>query len=457
MNDTQGAFGDSGSLTLGRGMTAPIRAGELAVVIGAGESGAAASRLLAALGAKVRLVEKNVDRVCDELRTLAKSGALELLTGEHDAGQFKGAALAVTSPGVPLATLQPLLEKAGGVPLISELELALRYCSEPILALTGTSGKTTTVSLAAAMLEESGKKVFLGGNIGTPLSRYALRKEKADVLVLELSSFQLQGTQSLRPRVAVLLNLSVNHLDHHADMEEYSEAKFSIFARQSAEDLAVLPPELVRTYKSKGFAARLEVFEPGRRFANMRLLGRHNIANAEAAWLACREFGVGEADAARAAEAFAPLRHRLENAGEINGVLYVNDSKSTTVDSLAAALGSFESRVILLAGGKFKGGDLASLRPLLQEKAKAVFLFGASREIFEEAWRGAAPLHWYADLPAAMLRLRGATAPGDVVLLSPATSSYDLYANYKERGNHFCRLVEDLRMGAAFASPGAGK
>lgn len=453
MTDTQTARSPQ-SLALAPGMAAPVNAGELAVVVGAGESGAAASRLLAALGARVRLVEKNADHVCGEVRALANDGLLELLTGEHTAAQFAGAALAVTSPGVPLSVLAPFLEEAGGPPLVSELELALRYTHEPILAVTGTSGKTTTVSLAAAMLEEGGKKVFLGGNIGTPLCRYLLRKEKADVLVLELSSFQLQGTASLKPRVAVILNLSANHLDHHDSMEEYSAAKFSIFSRQGPDDLAVLPPELVSAYVEGGFAARLEVFEPGKRFLHMRLLGRHNVANAEAAWLACREFGLREADAVRAAEAFAPLRHRLENAGEINGVLYVNDSKSTTVDALAAALRSFESHVILLAGGKFKGGDLRSLRPLLEEKVKAVYLFGASREVFEEAWRGAAPLAWDADLTGALLRLRECAVPGDVVLLSPATSSYDLYENYKERGNHFCRLVEDLRMGAAFAAPG---
>ena len=435
-------------------MTAPVAPGQLAVVVGAGESGAAAACLLAALGANVRLVEKNAAHVSDEIRSLAGSGALELQTGDHDAGQFAGAALVVTSPGVPLGVLRPFLDQAGNPPLMSELELALRYTHEAILAVTGTSGKTTTVSLAAAMLEEGGKKVFLGGNIGTPLSRYVLRGEKADVLVLELSSFQLQGTSSLRPRVAVILNLSPNHLDHHADLEEYREAKFRIFARQGKDDVAILPPELARRYVEGGFAAQLETLAPGKRFASMRLLGRHNIANAEAAWLACREFGVSEADAARAAETFVPLRHRLENAGEIDGVLYVNDSKSTTVDSLAAALDSFESQIILLAGGKFKGGDLVSLRPALETRVKAIFLFGASRDIFEEAWQGAAPIHWDADLTGAMLRVKAAAEPGDVVLLSPATASYDLYANYEERGNHFCRLVEDLRMDAAFAPPG---
>jgi UDP-N-acetylmuramoylalanine--D-glutamate ligase len=434
-------------------MDAPIRSGEMAVVVGSGESGAAAARLLAAVGARVRLVEREAAHVSAEVRALEHEGCLELLTGEHSPEQFRGAALVVVSPGVPLHILRPLLANAGNPPLMAELELALRYVHEPILAVTGTSGKTTTVSLAASMLEEGGKKVFLGGNIGTPLSRYVLGEDKADVLALELSSFQLQGTRSLGPRVAILLNLAPNHLDHHANFAEYRAAKFSIFARQTGTDLAILPPELEDEYRQAGYRARLEIFRPSERFGRMHLLGGHNTANAEAAWLACREFGVAEAAAIRAAQTFAPLRHRLENAGEVDGVRYVNDSKSTTVDALRAALMSFAGPTILLAGGKFKGGDLESLRPLLRERVKAALLFGASREIFEEAWKGATPVFWDTAMAPALERARTLAAPGDVVLLSPATSSFDAYANYKERGNHFCRLVEDMRMGAALASP----
>ena len=437
------------------GMSAPVREGELAVVVGAGASGAAAARLLCALGARVRLVDRNT-AVSAAVRDMASEAGIELLCGEHTAGQFQGAALVVTSPGVPLGILAPFLAEIGNPPLIAEMELALRYVSEPILAVTGTSGKTTTVSLAAAMLEAAGKKVFLGGNIGTPLSDYVLSaverpEEKADVLVLEMSSFQLQGSEHLHPRVAVLLNLSPNHLDHHKDMAEYGEAKFRIFALQDERDLALVPEELLTEYRKRGFKARAAVFGPSARFAQSRLLGRHNTANAEAAWLAAKEFGVGEEASARAVAAFAPLRHRLEPAGEVDGVLYVNDTKSTTVDAMRVALQSFDAPVLLLAGGKFKGGDLESLTPLLREKVKAVALFGASRDIFEAAWQGAASLTWDPDLPSAVRRLRDLAAPGDVVLLSPATSSFDLYENYKARGDHFCRLVQSMQDGGIIA------
>ncbi len=427
------------------GMAAPIRAGGLAVVVGAGASGLAALRLLAALGARTRLLDKK--EFSPETRAMVGELGVELIAGEHTPGQFAGADLVVTSPGVPMSVLRPLLASAGNPPLIAETELALRYVNEPVLAVTGSSGKTTTVSLAAAMLEAAGKKVFLGGNIGTPLSDYVLgqyKQDKADVLVLELSSFQLQGCVSVRPRAAVLLNLTANHLDQHADMAEYAEAKFSLFARQTADDLAVLPPELADEYRRRGFAGRLEIFADKGRFTGMRLLGRHNAANAEAAYLACREFGVTEAEAARAAAAFEPLRHRLERAGVVRGALYVNDSKCTTVESMRAALNSFDAPVVLLAGGKFKGGDLASLVPLLRERVKAVALFGASREIFEQAWQGVVPLSWDADLGAAMARVGRVAESGDVVLLSPGTSSYDLYNNYKERGDHFCSLVTSM-------------
>jgi len=489
---------------LAPGMAAPIRPGELAVVVGAGESGAAAARLLHALGARVRLVDRDCAGVSPALRAEQEALGTEILCGPHSPEQFAGASLVVTSPGVPLAVLEPFLRKAGDgsligeaakpsllaeaatpsllaeaatPPLIAEVELALRYVREPILAVTGTSGKTTTVSLAAAMLEAAGKKVFLGGNIGTPLSDYVLRaapdtkegaENRADVLVLELSSFQLQGSEHLHPRVAVLLNLSPNHLDHHKDMAEYSEAKFRIFALQDESDLALLPllpllplspesPEsLMEEYRKRGFKGRVLTFGPSKRFTRTSLLGKHNAANAEAAYLACREFGVSESVAAEAVAAFSPLSHRLESVGEVDGVLYVNDSKSTTVDSMRVALESFVVPVLLLAGGRFKGGDLLSLHPLLRDKVKAVGLFGAGREIFEPAWQGVVPMTWDPDLPSAFLRLRAMAEPGDVVLLSPATASFDLYENYKARGDHFRRLVRDLREGKPIAPIAGG-
>jgi UDP-N-acetylmuramoylalanine--D-glutamate ligase len=428
----------------------PVRPGELAVVVGAGVSGEAAARLLAAAGIRVRVLESRAENVSEKFREYARPAGVEILTGEHSPEQFAGAALVVASPGVPARVLLALLEAAaprgpsGGLPpLMGEMELALSLTDEPILAVTGSSGKTTTTSLAAAMLREAGRSVFLGGNIGTPLSAYVLEGKRADVLVLELSSFQLQGCTSLRPKAGIFLNLTPNHLDRHADMAEYADAKFSLFARQTSEDLAVLPPELEEEFQRRGFAGRREIFVDQGRFPRTRLMGRHNAANAEAAYLAARAFGVDEETAARAVAGFTPLRHRLEPAGCLDGVRYVNDSKCTTVDSLRVALSSFDVPVVLLAGGRFKGGDLSGLGDLLRQRVKAVVLFGACREVFESAWKGIVPLSWHEGLEPAFAEARRAAARGDVVLLSPATASYDLYANYKERGDHFCRLVRE--------------
>ncbi len=416
----------------------------LAVIVGAGESGQAAARLLAHKGVRVRILERDSAGITPAFQEEIRTSGMELLCGAHTPEQFSGADFVVTSPGVPLHVLAPFLTAAGNPPLLGEMELALAFTHEPILAVTGTSGKTTTVSLAAAMLNAAGKTVFLGGNIGTPLSSYVLGQEKADVLVLEISSFQLQGCHTLHPHVAMIINLTENHLDHHKTMQEYTDAKFSIFALQNADNFAILPPELAEEYHRRGHAAPLEVFTATNRFPHMQLAGKHNAANAEAAYLACRVFGVSEEAAAKAVAEFLPLRHRLETAARHADVLYVNDSKCTTVEAMRAALESFDTPVILLAGGKFKGGDLASLRSLLQKQVKAVVLFGASRDIFETAWAGAAPITWDANLDAAFARAAGLATAHDVVLLSPATASYDLYNNYKERGDHFCRLASAL-------------
>lgn len=421
-------------------------AGDLAVVVGAGRSGLAAANLLAREGVKTRLLERNPDAVSEASKAeLARKG-IELCIGEHDVGQFADAELVIPSPGMPVSSLEQWLGQLERRPeVISELELAWRFLeNDPVLAVTGTSGKTTTCSLAAAMLKNQGYSVFLGGNIGTPLSEYILSGRKADVIVLECSSFQLQGCSTFCPRVAVLLNLSPNHLDHHKNMAEYAEAKFRIFRCQEEGDLALLGPGLETIAANFSIPARKLTLEDSGTFTESRLLGAHNRLNAEAAWQGARFFGVNLENARKAVAAFAPLPHRLEDLGEIRGVQYVNDSKCTTVAALRVALEAFDRPVRLLAGGKFKGGNLAALAPLIKEKVVEVALFGASREYFEQAWAGLVPISWHETMREAVARLRGGAARGDVILLAPATSSFDLYSNYKERGEDFRRIVSEL-------------
>lgn len=425
-----------------------IKAGGLAVVVGAGRSGKAAARLLVRQGARVRLLESD-PRALDQASAEAlRAEGIELVLGEQGPELFAGAGLVVPSPGLPLVRLRELMgphADAEGTEILAEMELAWRALDgEPVLAVTGTSGKTTTVSLAAAMLREQGLRVFLGGNIGTPLSEYLLSGEKADVLVLEVSSFQLQGCTTFHPRAAVILNISPNHLDYHKDMDEYIEAKFRIFRCQDGEDLAVLAPDLEELAARHDLRARKVWIRPENRFPDCPLFGRHNQYNAEAAWQACRLFGVTQENAARAVAAFRPLPNRLESVARVRDVLYVNDSKCTTVAALQVALEAMDRPVHLLCGGKFKGGDLEDMKELLRRKARSVNLYGASREIFEQAWQGVVPLCWHETMEQAVLALQPRLAAGDVVLLAPATSSFDQYRNYVERGNDFKRIVGSL-------------
>lgn len=419
-------------------------AGSLAVVVGAGRSGIAAATLLREHGLRARLLEQNPKAVSPEQKARLLENNIELITGPHKSEQFENASLVIPSPGMPLHELTDYLQDSRAE-VISELELAYRFLdNEPILAVTGTSGKTTTASLAAAMLKTQGYTVFLGGNIGTPLSEYVLAKRKADVLVLECSSFQLQGCTTFCPRVAILLNISPNHLDHHKNMAEYAEAKSRIFRCQEAGDLAILGEGLEAFAKDYSIPARKLIIKVSDQFSNTKLLGRHNAINAEAAWQAAKFFGVSLANAQKAVANFAPLPHRLENLGYVNGVSYVNDSKCTTVAALKVALEAFDRPVRLLCGGKFKGGDLAGLIPLIREKVAQVALFGGSREYFEQAWNGIVPISWHPTLREAMARLRGSAALGDVILLAPATSSYDQYNNYLERGEDFRSVFNEL-------------
>ena len=426
-----------------------IQPGELAVVVGAGKSGLAATRLLAREKARVRLLDSRPDALDSATRTEFRALGVEMKLGPHKAEYFENASFVVPSPGMPVASLAQYLGDTmgnGSPEIVAEMELAWRYLdTEPVLAVTGTSGKTTTVSLAAAMLQAQGYTVFLGGNIGTPLSEYVLSGRKADALVLEISSFQLQACSTFCPRVAVLLNISPNHLDYHKDMQEYIDAKFRLFRCQDEGDLAVLGTslqELAAGYSIKSRA--VWVGEGEKRFPEMQLLGSHNRFNAEAAWQACRFFGVSEAAAARAVASFRPLPHRLEKVREHAGVLYVNDSKCTTVAALEVALRAFEQPVLLLCGGKFKGGDLASLSSLIQEKVRAVAGFGASREHFEPAWQDIVPMTWHDNLQSAVQTLAMQAQKGDVVLLAPATASFDLYKSYKARGDDFRGIVGAL-------------
>ncbi len=419
--------------------------GHQCVVVGAGASGRSAARLLSRLGASVRFLEKNAKAASDDFREEAATAGYDLRLGGHGPADFAGADMVVLSPGIRAAGLADCLAACPGAQVLSELELASWFVAEPMVAVTGSNGKTTTVMLISHLLEAAGNKVFIGGNIGTPLSEYVLSGDTADVVVLEVSSFQLQLTRTFRPRVAVLLNFAPNHLDWHETLDEYLDAKLRIFAAQRPDDLAIVPEELRQTLVGRAFTkAQTTWFTATDRFTCRRLIGAHNRHDMEAAFLAAAPFGVTEQIAKAACDTFVPAPHRLQVIGEKGGVLFVDDSKATTVAAMEAAIRSFERPVRLLCGGVFKGGDLAALLPLLREKVAGVGLFGASREVFEAAWAGRLPLFYEPTLEAAMTRLFAASRPGDVLLLSPATASFDLYDGYKARGRDFQRVFAGL-------------
>lgn len=412
-------------------------------VVGTGRSGMAAARLLHSLGASIRIVDKTRENVSKTFMDWIKQTNCEVMFGEHCPKQFEDIDIVIPSPGVPLNLLKPHFLNT--IQVLPETELAwYQLSNEKVIAITGTNGKTTIASLCAAMLVEQGISVFVGGNIGTPLSEYVLCKKKVSVVVLELSSFQLQTCSLFRPDIAICSNISINHLDYHRNMDEYISAKLNICKNQCESDLAILRPGMEALVDSYNLKARVVFYRDLGNFSTSRLLGVHNLENAEAAWLACKELGVTEEIAKKVVTTFEPLEHRLEQVRLLNGVLYVNDSKGTTVEALRAALESFKQPILLLAGGRFKGGDLTSLRPIIKKQVRIVGLFGNSREYFEDAWGDIIPITWDNTLEQAVKRLSNLAHNGEVILLAPATSSFDQYMNYIERGNDFKRIVHEV-------------
>ncbi|WP_419786888.1 UDP-N-acetylmuramoyl-L-alanine--D-glutamate ligase [Pseudodesulfovibrio sp.] len=424
-----------------------ILKGKQGVVVGVGKSGLAAARLLRVLGARVRIVDRNESVAPEKLGDL--QGTAELITGEHRPEHFADADIIVLSPGVPVKRMADALRGIEERKIVSELEFASWFIKAPVLAITGTNGKTTTTTLVSEILAHAGKKVFTGGNIGTPLCDYLLGEEPADVIVLEVSSFQLQNCRLFKPSVGVLLNFSANHLDYHENMAEYLGAKLTLFARMTAEDTALIH-ESVRPVLDNAFGGRpfteanVEWYGPTDRFEAPNLPGEHNRSNVEAAWQAARHFGVTEEQAAEAIRNFHPLHHRIEPVGEVNGVLYVDDSKATTLDAVVAAVHSFDRPVRLLMGGVWKGGDVEAFAETVKNRVVTVGLFGASRDILEPPLSRVVPVTWDETLPQAVKRQADAAQAGELVLLSPATSSFDQYANYAQRGDDFRRAVEEL-------------
>lgn len=454
-------------------------AGRRVAVYGLAKSGLAAVRLLKAHGAQVTAVDARTEEALGEPARELKAAGVHLALGASPTPELlQSQDLLVVSPGVPLALPEIQAAKARGVPVWGEVELAWRHLSHlPLVGITGTNGKSTTTALTGELFLRGGGRTFVGGNLGRPLCEAAMEPQSWDSLVVELSSYQLEGLVTLRPRGSAWLNLTPDHIDRYPSHQAYGEAKARIFLNQGEGDFAVVNAEdadvmrhaQVAKVPLYGFSltgrpvassprlAGLAVAQPGGfRFegvgqggeaftlGNRALRGAHNVQNAMAAALLARLAGVSHEAVQAGLESYPGLPHRLESVRVLEGVEYVNDSKATNVDSVLVALRAFDKSVWLIAGGKGKGAPYQPMVEAGRGKVKGVLTIGQDAQTIAAAYAGEAPVHACGTLEAAVSKARELARPGDTVLLSPACASFDQFRNFEDRGDTFKRLVGAL-------------
>ncbi|MDL1963450.1 MAG: UDP-N-acetylmuramoyl-L-alanine--D-glutamate ligase [Deltaproteobacteria bacterium] len=434
------------------------------LIVGLGVTGVATARFLINKGAFVTVADRKKEQELGSEELLIRDLGIKMELGAHRIETFENADLIVISPGVP-HTIDPVIKaKEQGIPVMGEIELASRFIAEPIIAVTGTNGKTTTTTLLCKMLEESGLKVFVGGNIGNPLIAYADRREKADIVVIEVSSFQLDTIDTFRANVAVLLNITEDHMNRYSDLNAYAKSKARIFENQQPDDTAVLNgSDPVVCSLSKDILSRKVFFsskkEKGvtisdesiisqenisRLLADFKLPGKHNMENAAAASLAALAAGGTFEGVGSALRKFKGLSHRLEHINTLNGIDFFNDSKATNVDSVAKALETFERPIVLIMGGRNKGSKFYALRDLIDKHTKALILIGEAKEDIMAELGSIKHVEAAATMEDAVFKAYHAAKPGDIVLLSPACASFDMYNNYAQRGEDFCKAVAKI-------------
>lgn len=439
--------------------------GKRVVVIGLGASGVAAAALCARRGARVVGMDAKAHGALSPEAQALESAGIRLAVGPGMGSVLAEAELIVVSPGVPASPEIAAAERRG-VPVWGEVELAFRSMTHPapVVAIGGTNGKSTTTSLVGACLEASGRRAFVGGNLGEPLASRA--DEAFDVVVLEVSSFQMERVDRFRPHVSALLNVTEDHLDRYADFEAYARAKGNAFVRQTRDDWAVIPSgdRVCAREAGRGGAAAL-TFGPGGTYdvtpedvvdrargarfarAEMRLRGGHNALNV-AATLACiAPFEVPATTIRRVLGSFAGLPHRTALVAEVRGVRYYDDSKGTNVGAAVTALdGLAEPRAVLIAGGRDKGGTYLPLVDVLVRKGRAAVLIGEATEAIAQAIADRVPVRRAAGMGEAVRASAELALPGDAVLLSPACSSFDMFRDYKHRGDAFVQAVQAMAL-----------
>ena len=455
--------------------------------VGLGVTGIAVARFLKKRGAVVMVTDQaDEEALGSRVQKIHEMGiATEL--GHHRSQTFEKADLVVLSPGVA-HTIEPVLQaKEHGIPVIGEIELASRFIKEPILAVTGTNGKTTTTEILGSMLMHSGFNVYVGGNIGNPLIGYADGEQKADFIVAEISSFQLDTIDTFRPRIGVLLNITADHLDRYPNFDAYAASKIRIFKNQQPGDIAVLngsdplvhtltePLKSTKLYfaslnneeegaVNNGTRIRFRFHESKKRnnkepiahlashdrmfldLSNLKLIGRHNLENAAAAALAALAAGASPESVQEAMNRYQGAAHRLEHIDTIHGVDFFNDSKATNVDAVIRAVESFSKPVVLIMGGLDKGGNFQALREVLARHAKKLIVMGKAAALIQSALGDTVPTISAASMADAVKQAYRVVSPDNVILLSPGCASFDMYDNYAQRGEDFRKAVENFKL-----------
>ena len=439
------------------------------LVVGLARTGIATARFLKAKGSLVTATEMKPEEEMKEALEELKGMDIGAEWGGHQTETFLKQDMIVVSPGVDLS-IEPIQRAIQqGVRVISEIELAYHFIRVPIIAVTGTNGKTTTTLLIGEMLKEDGRKVGVGGNVGEPLILFADGEGRWEVLVVEISSFQLEAIEDFRPRISVLLNITEDHLDRYSSYGDYIEAKVRIFANQNSGDVAVLNRDdpIVMQFGERVMARRVlfslkgkldeGAFSNGQTISLRRggreekyslaktsLKGIHNVENIMAALTSARIFGCSKKAIQGVINRFEGLEHRLEFVREIGGVRFYNDSKGTNVGSVVKSLQSFSEPLILIAGGKDKNGDLSPLEELIRKRVKHLILIGEAKERMNRELGGLTDTIMAKTVEEAVLLAHRKAKAGEVVLLSPACSSFDMFKDYKERGRIFKEAVKHL-------------
>jgi len=443
-------------------------AGSRVAVLGAARSGIAVSKLIAREGASVLLSDvKPADMLSLDRQELERLG-IELETGGHS-DRILQSDLICISPGLPLDI--PVLGRAQkkAIPIVGEIEVSSWFCHSPIFAITGSNGKTTTTTLSGEILKKWDPSTIVAGNIGVPFSEHVLNCSSKHVVILEISSFQLETIYSFHPRIAVIMNLTPNHLDRYPDFEAYAQAKMNILKNMTESDYLIyniddnylkkslrkaIPKKLVFSLQphsregvywvNEKIIIRLAGEEEHVYLKNIYLRGPHNRYNMMVAALIASLQEVPEKIIAKELCKFKGIEHRLELVRVLNHVTFINDSKATSVDSLSYALKSFDDKIILIAGGKDKGGDFSKINHLLKDRVKTAILIGQAADRMEKAWQGIVPLLRADNLQDAIRKAFQVARKNEIVLLSPACSSFDMFRDYEDRGRQFKKIVENL-------------